>query len=368
MAIIITKGGKNALKLQQTPPRQEDDLQRYIAENPDSLPLDDIKENPKLLVVGREFDTNSGPIDVLALDGDGDIYIIETKLYKNPDKRLVIAQMLDYGAALAKTYGSGDDFLRKIDRILVESKAGGLGERLKTLYKLDDEGSAQTQEQIKRNLADGNLNFIVLMDRLSERLRDLILFINQKSRFNIYAVEMEFYQHDGMEIVIPKLYGAEVTKEVGSSSSGAGRRKWSEQTFFDEVNGRLTAKEREAVREMFDGSKAVADDISFGTSATAGSFSPKFAHASQRSFYTVKTDGTLTLNFGWHDRSGEEVAFPKQEAYRDAFAQVLNSAGFVSIPNDYKRRWIEVRPAAWVPKTKQFLDLVRRTFNVELKA
>lgn len=367
MAIIITRGGKNALKIQQTPPRQEDELQRYISDNPDSLPLDDIKDNPRLLVVGREFDTNSGPIDVLALDGDGDIYVIETKLYKNPDKRLVIAQMLDYGAALAKTYGSGDDFLHEIDRILVESKAGGIGKRLKTLYKFDGEKVTQTQEQIKRNLSDGNLKFVVLMDRLSERLRDLILFINQKSRFNIYAVEMEFYQHDGMEIVIPKLYGAEVTKEVGSGSSGAGRRKWSEQTFFDDVNRRLSPIEQQAVREMYDGSKAVADGISFGTSATAGSFSPKFAHASQRSFYTVKTDGTLTLNFGWHDRSGEEEGFPKQEAYRDAFKQALDSTGFASIPEDYKRKWIEVPAAVWMPKTKQFLHLVSRTFNERIK-
>lgn len=39
-------------------------------------------------------------IDAVALDQNGDIYLIETKLYKNPDKRQVIAQVLDYGASL----------------------------------------------------------------------------------------------------------------------------------------------------------------------------------------------------------------------------------------------------------------------------
>jgi hypothetical protein len=48
----------------------------------------------------RAFPTNSGPIDALGINKDGEIYIIETKLYKNPDKRLVVAQVLDYGASL----------------------------------------------------------------------------------------------------------------------------------------------------------------------------------------------------------------------------------------------------------------------------
>jgi hypothetical protein len=235
MAIIISKHGQSAKKIHQTPPQQEDDLQRYIAANPDSLPFDDIKNNPKLLVVGREFDTDSGPIDVLALDGDGDIYIIETKLFKNPDKRLVIAQMLDYGAALTKTYVSGDGFLREIDKWMSESEAGSLRslrQRLMTLYQCDEEKAGAIQEQIKRNLVEGDIRFVVLMDKLSERLRDLILFINQKSRFNIYAVEMEFYQHDGMEIVIPKLFGAEVKKEVASGTGGSRAKLESEEGFF----------------------------------------------------------------------------------------------------------------------------------------
>jgi hypothetical protein len=250
MAIIISKNGKDARKIEKTPTKQEDDLQRYVFDNPDSLPLDDIKKGTKLLVIGREFETDSGPIDVLAVDGDGNIYIIETKLYKNPDKRTVIAQMLDYGAALSKTYGSGDDFLRDIDELVAESKAGGLSDRLRKLYELNDEDVVEVRGAIKSNLSDGSIKFVVLMDKLPERLRDLILFINEKSRFTIYAVEMEFYQHEGMEIVIPKLFGAEGKKEVGSGSSTPGRKKWTEQSFFDEVKQKLSPKEFDSVKEL----------------------------------------------------------------------------------------------------------------------
>lgn len=222
MAIIISKNGKDARRVEQSAMREEDYLQEYVAENPESLPLGEIKEGTKLLVIAREFPTNSGPIDVLAIDKDGDLYIIETKLYKNPDKRHVVAQMLDYGASLWKAYGDGDGFIDEIDTLVSMTSAGGLGQRLKTLYGLTDEEAAGARDAIRRNLSDGNIKFVVLMDRLHERLRDLILFINQKSRFNIYAVEMEFYEHAGMEIIIPRLFGAEVKKELGSAGGSRG--------------------------------------------------------------------------------------------------------------------------------------------------
>lgn len=45
------------------------------------------------------------------------------------------------------------------------------------------------------------------MDQLCDRLRELIRFINGKSRFSVYAFEMEFYRHDGMEILETACYG-----------------------------------------------------------------------------------------------------------------------------------------------------------------
>ena len=86
MAIIITKDGKDAEKIEKSDLEKEGHLQSYIHENPDSIPAYEIKEDKKLFVVAREFSTESGPIDALAIDKDGDLYVVETKLYKNPEK------------------------------------------------------------------------------------------------------------------------------------------------------------------------------------------------------------------------------------------------------------------------------------------
>src|SRR3989338_3163994 len=100
MSIIISQNGKDARKIDKSNFEKEDFLQNYINQNPESIPVYEIQEDKRLLVLAREFATESGPIDALAIDKDGDIYLVETKLYKNPDKRTVVAQALDYGASL----------------------------------------------------------------------------------------------------------------------------------------------------------------------------------------------------------------------------------------------------------------------------
>ena len=94
MPIIVSTKGHNAQIIGRSDFTNESFLQEYIHNNPESIPLYEIKEDKKLFVAKREFLTASGPIDALAVDKDGDVYVVETKLYRNPDKRRVVAQTL----------------------------------------------------------------------------------------------------------------------------------------------------------------------------------------------------------------------------------------------------------------------------------
>jgi hypothetical protein len=212
MSIIISKEGKNARKIDPTGIDEETYLQQYISDNPNSLPLDEIAEDIRLLIIAREFPTKSGEIDALGIDYEGNIYVIETKLYKNADKRLVLAQVLDYGASLWRTYEDTELFLEEIERAAGKIFNEPLAQRIQKFYKTDIESVAEILQFIRQNLRDGNFRFVVLMDHIEDRLRDLLVFVNQNSRFNIYGVEMGFYKFENYEILIPKLYGAESKK------------------------------------------------------------------------------------------------------------------------------------------------------------
>jgi hypothetical protein len=305
MAIIITRNGRNAERLEPSPFRDEAQLQAYILANPESLPLGELDEDIRLLVVAREFPTESGPIDALGLDAGGQIYIIETKLYKNPDKRLVLAQVLDYGAVLWRRYGDFGEFLSRLEEHAQKRHGMPLRQKLAEYFGVDEENVTGLLDEARQCLADGRLRFVVLMDRMDDRLKDLIVFVNQNSRFDLYGVELEFYRHEDYEILIPRLFGAEVRK---AAATGPGRKRWDEASFMEQARTELAPEELEAVQALLTFSKDRCDDMAWGTGARRASFSPKFAHVSPRSVYTVYSDGDLILNFHWlHDSAATEA-------------------------------------------------------------
>ncbi|MEY4731130.1 MAG: hypothetical protein RL681_76 [Candidatus Parcubacteria bacterium] len=226
MAIIISKNGKNAKRVDESKFEYEDHLQQYIYDNPDSIPLYDIKEDIRLLILSREFQTESGPIDALGIDKDGEIYLIETKLYKNPDKRLVVAQVLDYGAAIWLSKRGYEEIVASLEEAVRRNFKKGLREKISEFYGIGEVETDTLLENFKNNLNKGVYKFVVLMDKLHDRLKDLILFINENSKFDIYAVELEFYKHEDYEIVIPKIFGAEVKKDLGVTKSAGKRWDW----------------------------------------------------------------------------------------------------------------------------------------------
>jgi hypothetical protein len=311
MAIIISKNGANARRVEMTPFSKEGYLQEYIHDNPESIPIYDIEEDKRLFVFAREHSTESGPIDALAIDKDGDIYIVETKLYKNPDKRYVVAQALDYGASLWKHSNDFSEFINQVDQEVKNKFNIGFKEKTKAFFYLEDEQVELLINSMKRNLFDGNLKFVILMDSMDERLKDLIIYINQNSQFDIYAVELEYYKYEEYEIMIPKIFGVEVKKNVKTSSDSS-RKTWSKDDFINDARNKIKDDEVfNIISELYDFIEKNADKLSFGSGAESGSVTFKFEDSRARSGYvsifTVWSGGTIVFRFAnIKDRIGDK--------------------------------------------------------------
>lgn len=357
MVLIISKNGKNAEKIEKSPINQEEYLQKYIYDNPESIPLYEIKEDIRICILAREVPTNSGSIDAFGIDRDGEIYIIETKLYKNPDKRLVVAQVLDYGASLWKNNTDFDNFINLFEKESVKKFDVNLIQRLKDFFELTEEEISALFENLKRNLGDGSFKFVVLMDELHSQLKDLIIFINQNSKFDIFAVELEYYKYEDYEILIPKLFGAESKKDINIQGSAGGRKKWNENEFFNEVDSKLEKKYSEAIKKLFDFSKHEADQISWGTGVSHGSFNPKFNRVSARSLYSVFTDGRMHINFGWLDDN------ENTKRIRTIYAESLRKIKDFSIPEDYTEKWEATPIEKWYSHVYEFIEIIKSIIN-----
>lgn len=311
MSIIISKLGEPTQRLDRAEFEKEDYIQSYIYENPESIPVYEIEESKKLLVVAREFSTESGPIDALAIDKDGDIYVVETKLYRNPDKRTVVAQALDYGASLWKHLNDFSEFARRIDNEIQAKFHVTLEDKAKEFFDIEQEGVQSMLERMGTNLKEGNIKFVILMDSMDERLKDLIIYVNQNSQFDIYAVQLEYYKFQAYEIMIPKIFGVEVKKNIRSSSTGGQRRIWNEQDFIAQSKDRLKTDAQKVI-ELYLFLKEKANKINWGTGTLNGSFAPVFFKVSKNTaIFSVYSDGEIMIKLNWLKHALSEMEMDK---------------------------------------------------------
>lgn len=335
MAIMIVEKGRKAQRIERHSIEQENYLQAYVQSNPETLPVEELKPGAKLLVVAREFPTASGPIDALAIDDDGDIYIVETKLAKNADKRRVIAQMLDYGAALWN--GGSESFLDQAGR------NDELPLKIGEAFSLEDESEIQAiVSALEANVEAGRFHFVVLMDQIDERLKTLITFVNSNSRFTILGLEFDIYTHGELDILIPRLFGAEARKVAGSQGPHARRRTWTETEFFEEASTRLTPEHLRRVRELYDCARRTGE-VTFGAGEKFGGFNVTFPGLEVNRLFKVTLDGALVIRISQLGELGT--------GFRDA----LENAGFV-IPHDRKKPAIPIEQ--WAPALPRLMTTV----------
>jgi predicted secreted protein len=353
MTIIISIDGKKAIRVEKSSFEKEDYLQKYIYENPESIPLYEIKEDTQLLILAREFPTNSGPIDAIGIDKNGEIYIVETKLFTNADKRKVIAQSLDYGAALWKHSSDFTGFLNTLNSHTQKVFKQNVNDKISEFFSLEESEVDELLKNISKNLNEGIFHFVVLMDKLDDRLKDLIIYVNQNSQFDIYAVEFQYYKHEKSEIIIPKIFGVEVKKDIAVNSTTSERRKWTEAELFEDAKQKLTKEEFIGFQKIYSFSKENATEMRLGT-GSYGSFSPIFGNIFEKSLFTLSTDKRLAFNFHWTASRNEKLA--------EDFKNKLEGIGF-PIPENYK----EIRPTVlaedWLPRVDMFIEILTTLIN-----
>ena len=318
MTVIISKDGRDAKVIERSTIEKEAYLQEYIHDNPDVIPIYEIKKDTNLLVVAREFPTFSGPMDAIAVDGDGDIYIVETKLYKNKDKRWVVAQALDYGASLWKRSRDLDSLIEIFDKEISGKFDISFQEKVMSFFDMKSEDDYSIFiDNLGRNLNNGVLRFVIMMDSMDERLKDLIIYINQNSQFDIYAVELDHYKYKEYEIMIPRIFGVEVKKNIKTSTGSSIRKKWDTERFKSQAR-EILGRDADAIIDLYNHFESIAP-ITWGTGSRRGSFAPLIPELHKTiSPISIYSDGQVLIKISWYESHLE------QEKYDQLFNLMLS--------------------------------------------
>ncbi len=184
----------------------EAEIQNLIFSNPQCLPLSDIDEsyNP-LIPVCMEMSTPAGPMDILMITPNGDIAIIETKLWVNPEaRRKVIAQILDYAKELAKW--SYSDLQREVNRRL-NTKGNYLYELSTNSNDNYTLSEMDFVDAVSRNLRHGKFLLLVVGDGIREGAIGIADFLTRAGNLNfgLAMIELSVYKtEDGNTLLIPR--------------------------------------------------------------------------------------------------------------------------------------------------------------------
>jgi len=312
MTLIVRKIGKKFENIRETNFDLENKLQDLIHE--DQI-MKKIKLGPDddvgLVTLSRELESGSGPIDVLAVDQQGDIYIIETKLKKNPDRRKILAQIMDYAGAMWNRFGDFNTFEDQLQQHNSTSKHNeaisgkSLSDIIDDAINLVDSPftNESDRDTIVKNMQDnfksGEFKFITVWDKLESELSNTINYLNEKTSITIYAVTFEYYKNNDLEVLIPSIYGRESEKR----SVVKGKRiSWTFEGIEQNFKNNLAPDEFVMFEKLYKFLNENIDTMRKGTSK-AGSIGPVFnklcPDGVSRSFLTLDGSGTMTINYPW---------------------------------------------------------------------
>jgi hypothetical protein len=232
--LIRGEGGAETM-IAESPLPAEKNLHDVLTEHAGLLPADDL-ELVDPVVVGREANLESGYADLVLVDQTGQICLVEVKNEGNPDTRRVVAQLLDYAAALWQL--NTDEFARVVLGPYLDASEEPVGGALDIVGFVrgratgsDDDGVADDELLLKgleQSLATGRFRLVVAAPVIPNGVEKVMEYLNAQGHM-VYGLEVGFFSGSA-ECFVPRLV---VKPRVGEVRSvGAKSEPVSEEDFL----------------------------------------------------------------------------------------------------------------------------------------
>lgn len=311
---------------------QEHFLQNLIRQNPEILPIAEIEPSfSPPISVGCEVETESGPMDNLLLSPRGNLTIVETKLWRNPEaRREVVGQIIDYAKDVSKwTFEDLDRKVRDYQKQYHQSNEGVI-EVLKKQEDIDESEVPVIIDNISQNLRKGRFLLLVVGDGIRESVEAMAEFLQQtpQLQFTLALVELQVYalgkEGEKPWLVVPQIIARtrEITRavvkvegvaiesvqitldtEIETPGRQPGKRfTLTEEEYFKRLKDHVSPEEVEFTRRLI----TDAQDIGCLIDWKQGSFVVKLADpggsGQKLSLFVVPTDGRAYVTSELHNQ------------------------------------------------------------------
>ena len=194
---ILISGEKSfQLDRLQNESRDEEWLQRLIHRHPRCLPMEQIEPGfERLIPICIELPVLGGWVDNLLMTPDGNVVMVEVKLWRNPEaRRKVVAQALEYATGLFRMdYEALENAVLNAKFVDAEKP-----NRLYDMFSHDPEALPEDKfiDRVNHNLINGRIVVLIVGDGIRTQLEDLYdgLQAHANFQFTFALIEMPVFR------------------------------------------------------------------------------------------------------------------------------------------------------------------------------
>ncbi len=255
--VVIREGVEGVERLvEESAVPTEAALHEVLMRHPSLVPAADLGFG-RVVTVGFEASLASGSADLVLLDEDGRICIVEVKKEGNPDTRRVIAQLLDYAAAL---WGLTTE---EFDRAVLRRKLGEddprtlrefIAEELVAEDDDPEDRAERTVEGLGERLRTGDFALVLAAPTIPTGVERVIEYLNARG-FSVYGLEVDYFSGD-VEAFVPRVV---VRPSLGGRIAGQDAKATSQPMDSETYISSLPEAAQEPVRRFCEEIEAAGD-------------------------------------------------------------------------------------------------------------
>jgi hypothetical protein len=356
---LIGPDGRQAIELASCRYECEADFQELLAMHPALIDGRQVNpDNPRRwLLVAKEAnvpdaEASRWSLDHLFVDQDAVVTLVEVK--RKSDTRLrreVVGQMLDYAANGSLRWTAG--FLQEAFAATCEKTGADPTRALEEF--LEEDGRAESfWQSAESNLRAGRMRLLFVADEIPSELLRIVEFLNERmAPTEVLALELRYFTGGGYSTHVPRILGrtlAAVAQKEGSARSNA-RRAWDRESFLRDLEERTDWEVARAIAAFLSECERNFD-ITWGTGAQTGSFTPRRPMISARGPISVYSDGRLDIKSSWLNDS------PAAIEWRERIKPRLESLDWRQAINSEKEVTLTVPAAEWLSKAEELLAAI----------
>jgi hypothetical protein len=235
----------------------EKNLHDVLTQHPALLPDEDLSLG-QLVVVGRESSLTSGYADLVLVDDRGQLCLVEVKKAGNPDTRQVVAQLLDYAAALwGQTLAQFEKgvVMPYLDG-LHDNDAEDLAAYLASAFDDPETGEERAPaivQRLEQTLETGDFTLVVAAPHVPLGVQRVLEYLNARGQ-RFYGLEVSYFKGPP-DCFVPRL--VVMPPAAGPSGGGASAPPLERASFLEEVPDHVQAD----VSEFLDSAQAAGADV-----------------------------------------------------------------------------------------------------------